>query len=63
MFTITKKERDYLESHGCKFGDQLHKTRGGGRKCTYFATEEKEVFNLLNEYRKSIQLKNAKEVI
>ena len=54
MIRITKKERDYLVSQGCKYPDDLHSTEGKGKKKTIYATESKEVLNLLNQYRKSI---------
>ena len=53
MIKITKNERNYLEQNGCKFGEDLHRTYSKHK--TYYATESKEVLNLLNKYNKMIR--------
>lgn len=52
MLKISKEERDYLESNGCVFPDDLHKTVGKGKRKTYYATENSKVKNLLAQRKK-----------
>ena len=52
MVKITKLQRDYLESNGCKFPDDIYKTLGRSKHCTYYATESSKVMHLLDKYRK-----------
>ena len=49
MIVITKKEKDYLESQGCVFGHDIHKTRTRYKK--YFLTETNKNIELLNRFR------------
>lgn len=51
MFKISKLERDFLESNGCKFPYELHKTLGTSKHCTYYASETNRVLDLLKEYK------------
>lgn len=53
MIRITKQEKEYLESQGCVYEEELHHTVGKGRKKTYYATESKKILNMLFYYRKS----------
>lgn len=53
MIKISKEERDYLESQGCVWGEELHRTYGKGKKKTHYATESKKILNLLSCYRES----------
>jgi hypothetical protein len=53
MIIITKREKDYLESLGYKFGNNnvLHKTYS--KHPTYYATEKKDVLKALENFRKN----------
>jgi hypothetical protein len=53
MLVITKRERDYLERLGYKFGSNniLHKSYS--KHPTYYATEKAEVIELLKKYREN----------
>lgn len=53
MLIITKRERDYLERLGYKFGSNniLHKSYS--KHPTYYATEKAEVIELLKKYREN----------
>ena len=53
MIKITKQEKEYLESQGCVYEEELHHTVGKGSKKTYYATESKKILNMLSYYRKS----------
>lgn len=56
MIKISKRERDYLEKNGCKWGTDLHKTYSDGK--TYYASETKKVKELLTKYNRSITLES-----
>ena len=57
MLKISKEERDYLESNGCVFPDDLHKTVGKGKRKTYYATESPKVKALLKQYEEEVKSK------
>lgn len=40
MIKITKQQRDYLETNGCTFPDDLHRTYGKRKR--WYATENKK---------------------
>jgi len=56
MISITKKQREYLEKHGCVFGEELHATHS--RYKHYFAVESGKVKSLLKQYESEIKSKN-----
>ena len=49
MIKINKQERDYLESKGFGFPEFLHRTYGKHKK--YYATEDKKLLKILNNFR------------
>ena len=53
MLIINKIEKDYLISKGYKFGSHIHKTIGGGKNKTYYATENQKLLKDLEYYRNS----------
>lgn len=56
MITITKKQRDYLEEHGCSFPEDLHRTYGKHKK--WYATENNKVKKLLKQMEEDIKMKH-----
>lgn len=50
MIKITKTERNYLESKGFGFPEFLHRTFGKHKN--YYATEDKKLMRVLNDFRK-----------
>jgi hypothetical protein len=55
MISITKNQRDYLESHGCSFPEDLHRTYGKHK--SWYATENKKVKILLKQYMEEVKSK------
>ncbi len=53
MLIINKLEKDYLLGKGYKFGSHIHKTIGGGKNKTYYATENTKLLQDLESFRKS----------
>ena len=53
MLIINKFEKDYLLGKGYKFGSHIHKTIGGGKNKTYYATENTKLLQDLESFRKS----------
>lgn len=51
MILISKKECELLQKEGFKFGRDLNKTVGSGKKRTYYATESQRVMETLNKIR------------
>ena len=56
MFSITKKQKNYLEKNGCIWGEDLHRTHSKYKR--YFATESGKVKSLLKKYESEIRSKN-----
>lgn len=56
MVVINKDEKNYLESQGCVFGRDIHKTRTRYKK--YFMTESPKNKKLLSEFRESKYVSN-----
>lgn len=55
MIAITKQQRDYLETHGCVFPEDLHRTYGKHK--SWYATENKKVKALLKQYEEELKKK------
>lgn len=51
LVIISKKECETLQAAGFKFEKDLHKTTGGGKNKTYFATESEKVMEMLAKIR------------
>ena len=51
MIKIDKETRNSLEKHGCKFGNDLHRTYGKHK--TYYATTSPKVMKLIEEFQNS----------
>lgn len=50
MINITKAEMEYMQTKGCKFGEQLH--HSWSRHHKYYLTEAPKLLNTLNNYRR-----------
>lgn len=55
MIKITKNQRDYLEENGCCFPNDLHRTYGKHK--SWYATENKKVKMLLEQYEEKVKSK------
>lgn len=60
IIIITKKEKDYMISHGCKYHTDVFKTIGcsGGK---YYLKESPKLLRILDEYRKGSWGKTAEK--
>jgi hypothetical protein len=56
MISISKKERAYLENHGCVVGEDIHVTHSRFKHS--FAVENGKVKSLLKQYESEIRSKN-----
>lgn len=51
MIKITKSEKDYLLSKGCRWFEDIHAST---TRKHYYATESSKVIKLLKQYKKDI---------
>ena len=58
MIRISKIERDYLESKGFGFPEFLHRTFGKHKN--YYATEDRKLLKVLNDFRNKSIIKTVR---
>ena len=58
MIRISKTERDYLESKGFGFPEFLHRTFGKHKN--YYATEDRKLLKVLNDFRNKSIIKTVR---
>ena len=58
MIKISKEERNYLESKGFGFPHYLHRTFGKHKN--YYATEDRKLLKVLNDFRNKSIIKTVR---